>query len=705
MSIATPALTNFTAGEISPRLAGRVDLSKYYNGCDTLLNFVVHPHGGATRRSGFRFVRRALNPECRSLLVPFEYNAQQSYVLEFGEDTDGKGCLRVFMDRGIVLVPEGEEGAGQPVRVETPFVESDLEDLRYVQSNDTLILTHPMHSPHRLTRTDHHVWELERIDFTGQPEQWTEDNWPHVACFFQERLVLAATPKQPNTLWLSRTGEYFDFRTNTREVPLEDWDDMEVREDESNARDGRIGQQFTVLDGGRFEKGSVVRGQNPDKEKRFFRYKGEAAFLPWGGDQRVTFAEAPEAGEVEPIHDADGQLAVDFWDALSVGDRIVNPDAGEPLADDGMEVTLSAAQANAIEFLVPKSRLWIGTSGGEWTLGGSGSGDPLSPANIRAGQEGTCGASAGRPESVASASLFIQRAGRKLREMRYRFDSDAYISRDLTILSEHITAPGLLQLAYAQEPDSLVWCLRSDGKLVSLTYKPEQEVLAWARHETQGHVERICTVYNGATLLDELWVVVRRRINGRWERFVEYLEDVFQHTETRQGFFLDSGVSYAGDPVDRLEGLEHLAGESVSVLADGLVFTNRPVHQDGTVLLDKPASTIHAGLPYSSVLRPMDIEGGSSRGTTQTKRRRVVQVSVRFHNTLGGGVGPDPDHLEPLQYLLPSAPQGRALPLWSGDKTVKFGRGWSTDGRLAVVQSQPLPMSVLLIVPEVIVNV
>lgn len=769
MSIATPALTNFTAGELSPRLAGRVDLSKYYNGCDTLLNFIVHPHGGATRRSGFRFVSAALcpdgNQEKPSLLVPFEYNAEQSYVLEFGEDEQGQGCMRVFMDRGRVVVPQPEEdppgeGAGESasgekapdsgpgtaaeegggndspgenpeaenpggndsgedappdktestgepgeeVRLVTPYKAQDLERLGYVQSNDTLILTHPRHAPRKLTCTDHHSWTLEELRFVGQPEQWKEDNWPAVACFFEQRLVMAATPAQPNTLWFSRTGEYFDFRTNTREVPLEDWDDMEVKSSGEDPRDGRAGQSFTVLDGGRFEKQSVVRGQSPDKEKRFFRYKGEVEFLPSGADQKVLFAETPGSGEVELVHDAEGALNGDFWESLSVGDRIENPEAGEPLADDGLEITLSAAQANAIEFLVPKSRLWVGTSGGEWTVGGATAGEALSPENVKAGQEGTCGASGARPESVATASLFIQRAGRKVREMQYRFDSDAYGSRDLTILSEHITAPGLLQLAYAQEPDSLVWCLRRDGRLLSLTYKPEQEVLAWARHETSGQVERICTVYNRETLTDELWIVVCRNVNGHRKRFVEYLECTFEGGETADGFFLDSGVSYAGTPLQRLAGLEHLAGERVSVVADGLVYRDREVDAAGGLDLPQPAHQVHVGLEYESVLRPMHCEGGSGRGTAQTKQRRIVQVSVRFHNTLGGGIGPDAANLEPVQYLTSAANQGRALPLWSGDKTVKFARGWSRDGRLTVVQSQPLPMSVLLIVPEIVVN-
>ncbi len=108
MSIATPSVTNFTAGEISPRLDGRTDLSKYYNGCRKLENFNIHPHGGATRRSGFRFVTEAMNTDKSVLLIPFEFNSTQTYVLEFGEDEAGQGRMRVFSGHGVVLTDGSE---------------------------------------------------------------------------------------------------------------------------------------------------------------------------------------------------------------------------------------------------------------------------------------------------------------------------------------------------------------------------------------------------------------------------------------------------------------------------------------------------------------------------------------------------------------------------------------------------------------------
>ena len=697
----TLSLTNFTAGELSSRLEGRVDLSRYYNGCSLLENFLVHPHGGATRRSGMRFVAQAGNPARASRLAPFEFNAEQAYVLEFGADETGQGFMRVFKDQGLVL---DSSGGGDPFCIETPYGADDLDRLRWVQSNDTLILTHPDHAPRTLTRTDHDAWNLEEIEFTGRPEDWSEGDWPCLSCFFEERLVLAAMPSRPNTLWFSRSGDYFDFRLNTREVPLDDWDETEISDGNSDGlRDGKAGDTFTLLDGLTFESGSVVKGENPDGEKRWFCYQGGRCIQTSGVNKTVTFAAAPSGDQVESAYDASGELDGEHWQALALGDRIDDPTGGSPLDDDGIEITLSAAQANAIEFLVPRNRLWVGTIGGEWTVGGAATGEPISPASVKAGQEGTAGAARASAARAAHAGLYIQRAGRKVREMAYRYESDAYVSRDLTLLSEHITAPGLTDLVYVQEPDSVVFCLRSDGVLVSLTYEPDQEVYAWARQTTDGQVVSLASIYNAAAQRDELWLVVRRLVGGQEAHFVEFLEGGFNGL-LEQGFFVDSGLTYQGEPTAIVTGLDHLAGREVAVLADGAVHRNLTVAPDGSITLDRPASVVNAGLPYVSSLSPLRLEGASRQGTDQTKTKRIIQVAARFHQTLGGSIGPAGGDLEPVFYRSSAHAMGSPPALFSGDKIVKFPKGWEREARLVIVQEQPLPMTVLMLVPQVVVN-
>ncbi|WP_419785982.1 hypothetical protein [Pseudodesulfovibrio sp.] len=697
MSIATPSLTNFTAGEISPRLEGRTDLSKYFNGCRKLENFLVHPHGGAVRRSGFRFVTSAMNPDKPVLLIPFEFNASQTYVLELGEDEEGQGRMRVFTDHGVVLSPDGSE-----YRRDIPYTADQFESLRYAQSAEVLVLVHPAHPVRQLTRVSPDDWELKEMEFISPPEDWKEGNYPAAVCFFEQRLVLAATPERPGTLWFSRTGEMTDFRLRTREVPLDGWRDREIVNSSGEMRDGTAGDTVQLLDGDGFEASDGLRGQHPDGTTRYYRYKGGKNYSASGSNLTLTFQDSPGSKGLESIWDAEGRLNEEFWECLKPGDSTDGPAGEEPLDDDAIEVTLSGRQANGIEFLVPRTKLWLGTAGGEWTICGSLSA-AVTPATIKANQEGTCGASSTRPEAVGFATLYIQRAGRKIREMAYSLASDAYVSRDLTILSEHITAPGLTQLAWVQEPDSILYCVRSDGVLVSLTYEPDQEVAAWSRVVTDGKVEGVTSVFSPQSMRDELWAVIRRQVGGKEVRYIEYLESNFD-ADITEAFFVDSGLTYRGEATSKVFGMGHLAGRSVSVLADGAVQTDRVVAADGSITLDRAASVVHAGLPYVSKLQPMRLEAGNSRGTAQTKQKRITKVSVRFHATLGGKIGPDAENLETVCFRSPAIPMGRSVGAWSGDKTVNFPRGWNRDGILTVVQDQPLPMTVLLIVPTLVIN-
>lgn len=696
MSIATPAVTNFTAGEISPRLEGRVDLSKYFNGCRVLENFHVHPHGGITRRSGFRFVAEAMNPERPVLLIPFEFDATRTYVLEFGEWPDGQGRMRVFSGHGVVL-----SGDGEYVR-DIPYAADEFPDIRYAQSANELILVHPGHPPRVMTCVDHDDWSIEDMEFLGRPEKWGENNHPSVVGFFQQRLVLAGTPDYPGTVWMSRVGEKTDFRLKTREVPLDGWRNLEIEDaNGDDLRDGSDGDRFTIPNGSGFEARDGLKGQNPEGETRYYRYKGDANYSASGTNLRVVFNDDPEDGQIESVWRADGELNAECWECFEVGDRTDAPAGAEPLDDDAIEVTLAGSRATRIKFVVPRNRLWIGTAGGEWTL--SGSGGPVTPESIQANQEGTCGASPARPESVGFATLYIQRAGRKIREMSYRFESDAYVSKDLTILSEHITETGLSAMAFVQEPDSIVYGVRNDGALVALTYVPDQEVAAWARITTDGAVEHAVSVYNDNEHRDELWAVVRRTVNGTERRYIEFLEGDFDGS-VENGFYVDSGLTYDGDKTLAVSGLDHLAGRMVSVLADGAVQPDRTVSPDGSIVLDRPASRVHAGLSYVSTVQPMRVEAGSARGTAQTKKKRITKVAARFYDTLGGRIGPDENHLEPVYFRSPSTPMGRAAGAFTGDKIVNFPKGWDRDGVLTIVQDQPLPMSVLLIVPQLVVN-
>ena len=153
-------LTNFTAGELSPRLDGRNDLSKYPSGCKTLENFIVYPHGSAARRSGSQFISEVKTSSKKTRLIPFEFSTTQTYILEFGDQ-----YIRVYKDKGQV------QSGGSAVEISTPYLEAELFDLKFAQSADVLYICHPNHEVEKLSRTSHTSWTLADVDFTKGPMQ------------------------------------------------------------------------------------------------------------------------------------------------------------------------------------------------------------------------------------------------------------------------------------------------------------------------------------------------------------------------------------------------------------------------------------------------------------------------------------------------------------------------------------------------------
>lgn len=152
---------SFAAGELTPALYSRVDLSKYAVGAKQLKNFFVHAHGGASNRPGTTYV--ATLPSGTSKLVPFQYSAVQTYMLVFSDDE-----MRVVKDGGLV-----QSGGGDLV-VASPYGQEYLDKLKFVQSADVLFLTHPGFAPRELTRSSHTAWTFSTTSFT--PTQAAPDN-------------------------------------------------------------------------------------------------------------------------------------------------------------------------------------------------------------------------------------------------------------------------------------------------------------------------------------------------------------------------------------------------------------------------------------------------------------------------------------------------------------------------------------------------
>ena len=666
-------LTNFTAGELSPRLDGRNDLSKYPSGCKTLENFIVYPHGSAARRSGTQFISEVKTSANKTRLVPFEFSTTQTYILEFGNQ-----YIRIYKDKGQV------QSGGSAVEIATPYLTAELFDIKFAQSADVMYIVHPNHAARKLSRTSHINWTLTEIDFTKGPMQdpnttTTTLNPGQTAVGTGVSLVASATTGINSGSGFASTdvgrfvflhGGYAKITgfTNTTNVTIEILTTLSASTATENWRLGAFsnttGHPSTVTF---FEQRLVFAGTTEQPQTVFFSKSGD----------------------------------YENMDA-NIGGTIADSDA--------IIYTIASNQVNAIRFMTATRTLIIGTAGGEFSVSGGGSDVAITPTNILIKKQSNHGAANLDALAVGNVTLFMQRARRKMRELAYNFDVDGYIAPDMTILAEHITEGGITQMAYQQEPNQIIWLVRGDGELVGFTYQREQQVTAWHRHIFGGAFGSGKAVCESVAVIPtddteyEVYVIIKRTINGATKRYIEVLNTFdFTNTDNTTFNFLDSQLDYNGSATTTISGLSHLEGQTVSILADGATHADKVV-SSGSITLDRSSTKVKVGLAYTSLLQTMRIDAGARDGTSQSKTKRIYEITIRLFESVGVEVGPDLNNLERIPFRSSANAMNQGITPFTGDKEVEFRGNYETDGFVFVRQTQPLPLTILSLYPRLVTN-
>ena len=666
-------LTNFTAGELSPRLDGRNDLSKYPSGCKTLENFIVYPHGSAARRSGTQFISEVKTSANKTRLVPFEFSTTQTYILEFGNQ-----YIRIYKDKGQV------QNGGSAVEIATPYLTAELFDIKFAQSADVMYIVHPNHAARKLSRTSHINWTLTQIDFTKGPMQdpnttTTTLNPGQTAVGTGVSLVASATTGINGGAGFASTdvgrfvflhGGYAKITafTDTTNVTIEILTTLSASTATENWRLGAFsdttGHPSTVTF---FEQRLVFAGTTEQPQTVFFSKSGD----------------------------------YENMDA-NIGGTIADSDA--------IIYTIASNQVNAIRFMTATRTLIIGTAGGEFSVSGGGSDVAITPTNILIKKQSNHGAANIDALAVGNVTLFMQRARRKMRELAYNFDVDGYIAPDMTILAEHITEGGITQMAYQQEPNQIIWLVRGDGELVGFTYQREQQVTAWHRHIFGGAFGSGKAVCESVAVIPtddteyEVYVIIKRTINGTTKRYIEVLNTFdFTQTDNTTFNFLDSQLDYNGSATTTISGLSHLEGQTVSILADGATHADKVV-SSGSITLDRSATKVKVGLSYTSLLQTMRIDAGARDGTSQSKTKRIYEITIRLFESVGVEVGPDLNNLERIPFRSSANAMNQGITPFTGDKEVEFRGNYETDGFVFVRQTQPLPLTILSLYPRLVTN-
>lgn len=368
-------------------------------------------------------------------------------------------------------------------------------------------------------------------------------------------------------------------------------------------------------------------------------------------------------------------------------------------ADDAITFSIAGREVNEIRHIVELDAMILLTSGGTWRVT-EGQDRVLTPSTIGVRKQSSKGASWVQPQILDNTVIYIQDQGSRVRDLSYDFSNDNFGGEDLSIMAQHLFEDFEIKyMTHADEPYGILWMVRNDGRLLGLTYQREQQVWAWHQHVTDGTFESITSIQEDGR--DAVYTVVNRTIGGVTKRYIERMEK--RHTATDDVFCVDSGLNYDGAPADNISGLDHLEGKDVAVVADGNVVSGLTV-SGGAITLPRNASKVTVGLPYTCSIETLDVDTGELAATLKAKSISISKVVIEFLESRGAKCGPIQDNdtvqLEEFKPRLESDNYD-AIAVRTEKAEVILEPTWNRGGGLRIVQTYPLPMTILAVVPQV----
>lgn len=756
MPKASPIQSSFNVGEISPLLFGRVDQDWYPAALATCLNYIPLIQGPITRRGGTYWASEVKNSSAKTRVARFEYSTTQAYIIEFGDQ-----YCRFYKDNALItltaqsitgitqaspavvtysgadtyangdrVVITGVSGMGQVnnreftvanvnaaantfelsgvdstgydaytsggsvaevYEISTPYLEADLFDLKFTQSADTLYIRHPSYARRKLTRSGHTSWTLSLMADSDGPYLPTNTT--------ATTLTPSAATGNGITITASAVtgingGSGFVSTDVGRVIRLKEgatWGWVKI-----------VG--FTSSTVVTADVKSTLTNVNAKATWRLGLWSDTTGYPAC-----ATFFEDRliEGGNTSNPSRFDGSESGDY-ESFQPSDM-----DGTVVDSHAISYTLNANTVQNIRWMLDDDKgLLVGTVGGEWIVRPSTTGQALTPTNVSAKQSTPHGSANITAIRASSAVLFVQRSKRKLREIAYNLNLDKLVAPDRTVRAEHITKGGIAGITYQQEPHSIVWAWKADGTLLGFTFDQPQGVLSWHKHTLGGTFSTGSAVVESADVIpapdgatDELWMVVKRTINGATKRYVEYATGVFEDGDAiADAFFVDAGLTYSGAATSTISGLWHLEGQTVSVLADGAVVPDRVV-TNGKITLPQAATTVHVGLGFTSRVKLLRQDAGARDGTAQGKLKRITRVIVRFLASVGlsyGKLGSDDGGtLDDMVFRDSGMDTNAAVPPFTGDKRVSWPGDWDREAWAVFEQKQPLPSTICAVMPQV----
>lgn len=516
---------SFAGGEIAPDMYGRIDDNKYQAGAATMRNFIAKPQGPAENRPGFAYVNEVKDSTKKTRLIPFTFNTSQTMVIEMSP-----GYFRFHTMGGTLL------SGGSPYEVANPYAEADLFDIHYVQSADVLTLVHPSYPPKELRRLGATNWQLADITFSSPiaaPTGVTATASGHTAAKYTYKYVVTTI-----------AGDEISESSQSSEAS-------------ASGNLLETGGIVTI-------SWSAVTGAS-----RYNVYKLQGGIYGYIGQTASTSIIddniSPDMGLSPPVYDTVFNSSGNYPGAVSYYEQRrvfagtnTNPQTiwmtksgtesnmsySLPIKDDDrIKFRVAAREANTIRHIVPLTQLLLLTAAAEWRVTSVNS-DAITPSTISVRPQSYVGANNVQPVLVNNTMIYAAARGGHVRELGYSWQANGFVTGDMSIRSAHLfDNEEIVDMAYSKAPTPIIWMVSTSGRLLGLTYVPEQSIGAWHWHDTDGTFES-CTVV-AEDKEDVLYAIVKRTINGVSKRYVERMQTRL-YDDPAKAFFVDSGAVYDG---------------------------------------------------------------------------------------------------------------------------------------------------------------
>lgn len=717
--------TNFSTGETDPLIRGRIDLAQYYTALQRAKNVTIIPQGGVRRRPGLRYVSELPSTIADDgvVLAPFEFNVNDSYMFAIVA-----GRIYVFKNGALVT---NINGSGNNYITASAITSAMLPDLNWTQSADTMIFVHEDLQPLRLVRGANDAsWTLSNIDFTFIPKH------PFDLVELEPQSTITPSAKDGTvtitaSAYTSDTGSLQAATTTTMtlKAAASSTDDIFVGmciEMTSGAQTG-IAKKITDYNGttkvatifppwttppAASDNYKVV----PYAEESVNQYInaepfGRARIIQYISDTQVkAYVEIPFA-DTTAITVGNHQAECFYEDVWSSargwpksctfhegrlffggsksrpstvwGSRVgefFNFDKGQSLDDEAVEATVDTNQLNAIVNCLSGRDLQFFTTGSEFyvpqaTL------EPITPTNffVKIATRNGCKPSI-KPVGIDSGTLFIQRQGKSLNEFVYTDTEAAYITNRISLLSSHLLKTpvdmAIRRATSTDESDQLYIVNDDDGSLVCYSMLRSQQVIAPSEFVTDGEFLAV------GVDVDTIYVVVKRNINGSDKYFVERFDN---------DLTVDCAVTgTSGSSVTAA----NLAGETVKVIADGVVLPDATANGSGVITFSRAAvSSYQVGLNYDVEVKTMPVEPRLQSGNLRGFKKRIIEVTPQFYETQAASINGQVIPFRQFDTQVLDEPVAE----YTGIKKIGPLLGFDYEGVITVTQSVPLKMTLLFL--------